>query len=59
MSKTRTTDPRSARGMVQPQELHCSQCGRYLGEHSIAWGYIRFQCSGCRAWVSLDIAPDK
>lgn len=46
--------------MVQTQELHCQNCGRFLCYQAIVWGIIKIKCpnSKCKEWNTIDISPE-
>lgn len=43
--------------MVQTQEMHCVDCGRFLGFQAIIWGLVKIKCPNCKAWHTIDIRP--
>lgn len=44
---------------IQTRELHCMNCGRFLGYQAIIWGSIKLKCPKCKEWVSLSITPEE
>lgn len=44
--------------MVQTREIHCPDCGRFMGWQAILWGTMKIKCSGCKQWIILDINPE-
>ena len=44
--------------MVQTQDWHCSQCGRFLGKQAIVLGVIQVKCPNCKTLCILNILPD-
>lgn len=46
--------------MCQTQEIHCPECGRFIGFQGIVWGAVKLKCSNskCGEWITLDINPE-
>lgn len=44
--------------MVQTQEMHCFNCGRFLGFQAIVWGLVKIKCPNCKEWTTIDINPE-
>ena len=45
--------------MVQTQQMHCVECGRFLGFQAIMWGIIKIKCPNCKAWHTIDVRPER
>jgi len=48
-----------ASDVVEPTEMHCGACGRFLCYQQIVWGVIKIKCSNskCKEWNTIDISP--
>lgn len=44
--------------MVATQEMHCVQCGRFLGFQAILWGVVKIKCPNCKEWNTVDVRPE-
>lgn len=44
--------------MVETREIHCPNCGRFLGYQAILWGIVKLKCSNCKEWLEIDIRPE-
>lgn len=47
----------SASQMVQTQEIHCSNCGRFIGYQAIVWGIVKIKCPNCKEWLTIEVMP--
>ncbi len=45
---------------VQSQEVHCPDCGRFIGWAAIVWGSFKVKCtnSKCAKWLTFNISPE-
>jgi phage FluMu protein Com len=45
--------------IIPLQEIRCPGCQRFLGYQAIVWGAVKLKCPNCKAWVAIDISPEK
>jgi len=59
MTKLKTNNKISPNQMVESQEIHCPQCGRFIGYQAILYGIIQIKCPNCKEWITIDVLPNK
>ncbi len=41
------------------KNIHCPNCGRFLGREDLREGTIDIKCHGCKKWLRLSATQEK
>jgi|GEM_PF-1629547 len=44
---------------IEPSEIHCCGCGRFLGLAAIAVGIVQLKCPKCKKWTTIQSWPNE